>query len=107
MFNGDLNFLMLKETEVVENVQVWRSRVIETQMVAVLVQYANHLLDKVQGVWTKQLEMGEVVMKGVTMKVLARHSCASATVRSWTLFERIVIKEGLTALMKSVMTNSD
>ena len=37
-------------------------------------KYASHLLDKEhgEGVLIKQLEMGEAVMKGVTMKVPAK-----------------------------------
>ena len=125
MFNGDLNFLMLKDTEVVENVQVWLSTVIDKQM-ARMVQYASHLLDKVQGVIFKQLEMGETVLKGVTMKVLAKlHEVwCLGTLEMWgeesmwvarvikllvfseelDTLERDVIKDGLMALIKSIMT---
>lgn len=70
MFDGDLNFLMLKDTEVVENVQVWLTRVIDTQVV-LMEKYASHLLDKVHGVLVRQLEMGEAVSKRVAMKVPA------------------------------------
>ena len=35
-------------------------------------KYASHLLDKVQRVLIKQLEMGKIVLKGVTMKVPAK-----------------------------------
>ena len=125
LFNGDLNFLMLKDTEVVENVQVWLSTVIDKQM-ALMVQYASHLLDKVQGVMIKQLEMGETVLKGVTMKVLAKlHEVwCLGTLEMWgeesmwvarvikllvfseelDTLERDVIKDGLMALIKSIMT---
>ena len=125
LFNGDLNFLMLMDTEVVENVQVWLSTVIDKQM-ALMVQYASHLLDKVQGVMIKLLEMGETVLKGVTMKVLAKlHEVwCLGTLEMWgeesmwvarvikllvfseelDTLERDVIKDGLMALIKSIMT---
>lgn len=124
LFNGDLNFLMLKDTEVVENVQVWLSTVIDKQM-ALRVQYASHLLDKVQGVMIKQPEMGETVLKGVTMKVLAKlHEVwCLGTLEMWgeesmwvarvikllvfseelDTLERDVIKDGLMALIKSIV----
>ena len=34
-------------------------------------KYASHLLDKVQWVFVRQLEMGKSELKGVTMGVLA------------------------------------
>ena len=70
MSYGDLNLLMLKDTEVVENVLPWLTRVIDTQVV-LLEKYASHLLDKVHGVLVRQLEMGEAVSKRVAMKVPA------------------------------------
>ena len=93
--------------------------VIDKQM-ALMVQYASHLLDKVQGVMIKQLEMGETVLKGVTMKVLAKlHEVwCLGTLEMWgeesmwvlvfseelDTLERDVIKDGLMALIKSIMT---
>ena len=42
-----------------ERVQVWVRRVISTH-ISVIVKYASHLLDKVQRVFVRQLEMGGV-----------------------------------------------
>ena len=47
------------------------SRVIDTQM-ALLAKYASHLMDKVQEVQIKQLDIGEAVVMGVTMKVITK-----------------------------------
>ena len=39
---------------------------------ALLAKYASHLMDKVQEVLIKQLEIGEAVVMGVTMKVITK-----------------------------------
>ena len=52
-------------------IQVWVTRVINTQHISVIVKYASHLLNKVQWMFVRQLEMGESELKRVTMGLLA------------------------------------
>ena len=128
LFGGDLNFLVFNDTEIVERVQVWLTRLMDTQ-VPLMAKYSNQLLDKVQGVSVRQLEMGEAVLKGVTMKLLAdlHRLGGPGTLEMWgeesmwmagvveLLFnseeldrrERDLLEESWTVLVRSILTHVD
>ena len=58
----------------IELSQVWVTRVINTQLTVIMKYAASHLVDKVELVFVRQLEMGEFDL-GVTMGVLAILLC--------------------------------
>ena len=84
IFDVDLNFLMLNDTEVVEIVQVWVTSVIDTQIPSIM-KYSSNLLDMVQEIFTKQLELGESELKAVTMRALGKLHMVwgSGTLEMW------------------------